>query len=758
MAGLFGAISKFKNLKLKKLKIGKHEFSLESLKSKNSDLSIKDSAIESSENISDEIKSDLPSKIESRSLDEILDDIENKYEVNPDEVKSNVSENDEDSVDSLIENSNKELKRFKKSLDKKHDEGNITDIEYVKDIFDKVNFENNFKIQRLNKILFEDQNKVLSANIEMIKNSMSTLNTKDKESDKNDSMINEYLNTELTKIEGGVGSVLGAQKQVASDVSQSNDSSGGIFGIVKGLIGFIKKLNPTEFLSGLMMMFILGMNQLTSKFIEPAILSIKNFKDEIINYLDKIPFVDTDGYKEFYEYITGKNKEGKDIYKKITYRKFKSGEVKIVDVSNLTAEEYSAGGENVKIIGTNYGESLFHSAGDYLRNREYGDNYRLSYYNENSLGEVYSSSGENFLDAEASGQTYSKPEDFNNLQGYGDIEYKNETTSVEEESKLNQYRSGYSGTSKDIIYQADANTPAANIVVERQVAARDTVNFFVNKGYPLISAVAIAGNLYGESSLDPGVKGDVDKGGSFGLAQWNVNAGRFDKLKEFARTKGSSWDDFYTQLEFVDHELKNNFKDVHATLMNPNSKLGESIYQLVYKYEIPQKKQEETIRRIGLAKGIYQIYKGGEELTTDDSIPWEVATDITINPIATRVTTVGAPGLRQVTTTEKYIGDVYVENPLDQNTQYLVKSVQLGREIIVRGTDISKYANIVSTDGIAGNDEIAQKILNNESFSDGSPQKVIESKNNSTASYNVIIESNNTTYFRPIGTTIPYYE
>jgi len=71
-------------------------------------------------------------------------------------------------------------------------------------------------------------------------------------------------------------------------------------------------------------------------------------------------------------------------------------------------------------------------------------------------------------------------------------------------------------------------------------------------------AAGIVGNLERENStFDPGVKGDVNIGGSYGLAQWNVRAGRFGNLQKFAESLpgGRDWREFDVQLLFLMHEL-----------------------------------------------------------------------------------------------------------------------------------------------------------------------------------------------------------
>ena len=83
-------------------------------------------------------------------------------------------------------------------------------------------------------------------------------------------------------------------------------------------------------------------------------------------------------------------------------------------------------------------------------------------------------------------------------------------------------------------------------------------NYFVQQGWTPIQAAAIVGNLQQESGqgLDSGAtrKNDAGAGNhSMGIGQWNRD--RLAALQSFAGQQGKSWNDFDTQLAFVQHEL-----------------------------------------------------------------------------------------------------------------------------------------------------------------------------------------------------------
>ena len=148
--------------------------------------------------------------------------------------------------------------------------------------------------------------------------------------------------------------------------------------------------------------------------------------------------------------------------------------------------------------------------------------------------------------------------------------------------------------------------------------------YFVTKGgYTPQQAAGITGNLEGEcSSFEPSFEGpNACKGGAGerGLCQWNPGkkAGkRLDKLKQFAAqgTPPRNPEDFYTQLDFVLHELSgprsraggSDFAGCEAKLRKCTSFLGgqvltNSTWVFLSKYEIPKDMPSELRRRTPFA-------------------------------------------------------------------------------------------------------------------------------------------------------------
>lgn len=86
------------------------------------------------------------------------------------------------------------------------------------------------------------------------------------------------------------------------------------------------------------------------------------------------------------------------------------------------------------------------------------------------------------------------------------------------------------------------------------------VKFFLDNGYKLVHAAAIAGNLQSLSNFT--LYSDQDES-SQGIGQWSnlTEIGRFRDLIEFAKIyePSSSWKRYSIQLQFVLHELRGKF-------------------------------------------------------------------------------------------------------------------------------------------------------------------------------------------------------
>jgi hypothetical protein len=84
-----------------------------------------------------------------------------------------------------------------------------------------------------------------------------------------------------------------------------------------------------------------------------------------------------------------------------------------------------------------------------------------------------------------------------------------------------------------------------------------TRNYYIQRGLPPLQASAIASYLLAESTFDPRGRNPRDgRDGSDSIGQGQWNSSRARNLMSFAASRGKSWDDRDTQLDFVLHEFQ----------------------------------------------------------------------------------------------------------------------------------------------------------------------------------------------------------
>ena len=82
------------------------------------------------------------------------------------------------------------------------------------------------------------------------------------------------------------------------------------------------------------------------------------------------------------------------------------------------------------------------------------------------------------------------------------------------------------------------------------------MRYFRENNVPLITAAGIVGNMEHESGFNPTVVSSAAGEQSQGLVQWNPAAGRLQQLQRFCEARGTDWREFFSQLEYVLHELR----------------------------------------------------------------------------------------------------------------------------------------------------------------------------------------------------------
>jgi hypothetical protein len=83
-------------------------------------------------------------------------------------------------------------------------------------------------------------------------------------------------------------------------------------------------------------------------------------------------------------------------------------------------------------------------------------------------------------------------------------------------------------------------------------AAKTAVDFFTSRGWSPAQAQGIVGNLIHESGLNPNAVHDNNTG--LGIAGHRLE--RLDAMRAFAKERGKPVNDYQTQLEFIDQELR----------------------------------------------------------------------------------------------------------------------------------------------------------------------------------------------------------
>ncbi|MDE5451338.1 hypothetical protein GWE18_00410 [Bradyrhizobium sp. CSA112] len=152
--------------------------------------------------------------------------------------------------------------------------------------------------------------------------------------------------------------------------------------------------------------------------------------------------------------------------------------------------------------------------------------------------------------------------------------------------------------------------------------ARLAFDYFVSQGLSPVQAAGIVGNLQGESgqglnplAVNPG--DGRDGSDSVGIAQWN--AGRAQALKDYAASKGSSWNDLNTQLEFLHQELKGPESAAYSRLLA--AKTPEEAGQAMLAFERPKdwNKPGAHPERGQYAAKVFAAYGGGQPVAAPET-------------------------------------------------------------------------------------------------------------------------------------------
>lgn len=157
-------------------------------------------------------------------------------------------------------------------------------------------------------------------------------------------------------------------------------------------------------------------------------------------------------------------------------------------------------------------------------------------------------------------------------------------------------------TTKKTAGLSDLNyTPYKPVNITGQ--AKKAYNYYLNRGVKPNVAAGIVGNLYKESGLNPMAVGD--KGTAFGVAQWRGN--RLSNLKKYANSRGRSYTDLNTQLDFILDEQGEN----QVLSLMGNQTPEEAAKTFADKYERPNPKYADYSTRSSVAKQLGKMKLGG---------------------------------------------------------------------------------------------------------------------------------------------------
>lgn len=141
-------------------------------------------------------------------------------------------------------------------------------------------------------------------------------------------------------------------------------------------------------------------------------------------------------------------------------------------------------------------------------------------------------------------------------------------------------------------------------------SAREIYEFLIGKGFTPESACAILGNIQQESGFNTA----ASNGTHFGLCQWGDT--RWENLKQFAASRGTSWADLNTQLEFLWNELTGVLASVKNDMINLTD-VREATSIFCKRFEICGNYGVEVPKRYKYAKYWYSLFVTGENIGGD---------------------------------------------------------------------------------------------------------------------------------------------
>ena len=186
-------------------------------------------------------------------------------------------------------------------------------------------------------------------------------------------------------------------------------------------------------------------------------------------------------------------------------------------------------------------------------------------------------------------------------------------------SDFSSYWNGNTGSTDS----STSSTPMATNVNPSDVS-KSTWDYFTSNGYSKQAVAGILGNLQQESGMNPSAIQPSQH--AAGIAQWESyknRSGRWKAMADYAASKGKSWTDLGSQLEFIDKELRGlgpfwrnatgmsragTYPTDYNSWKNSNN-IDEATRQFEGAFERAGKPMMQN--RIAAANKFYSIYAGG---------------------------------------------------------------------------------------------------------------------------------------------------
>jgi hypothetical protein len=168
-------------------------------------------------------------------------------------------------------------------------------------------------------------------------------------------------------------------------------------------------------------------------------------------------------------------------------------------------------------------------------------------------------------------------------------------------------------------------TIAGNNIFRGGDATKSSLQYFIDQGLTKNQATGLVANLYGESGLNPGAKGDLNiktgKYEAYGIGQWHP-----DRQAEFARVFGHDirTSTMQEQLDFVTYELTHK-ESAALKELQKSSTVGEAVKAgLSYERPDPSKYESNFSKRMEIASKIevkVNNNTGGNAVITANALP-----------------------------------------------------------------------------------------------------------------------------------------